>query len=82
MILMTRDNPEGWKLDDLLREIVLDIEKKRGFIKGSEHPLKDKVLDSNADIISLLDTALQVHDKIYKELDAISPNEGPLKPRL
>lgn len=82
MILMTRNNPDGWKLDDLLREMISDIGKKSGYIKDSDHVLKEKIVNSNNAITSMLETALELHDNIYKELDAMSPNEGALKPRL
>ncbi len=81
MVLMSRDNPKGWKLNDLMREVISDIELKTKNAQASQHVLKDKIINSNNAHISLLETVIQLNDRMYKELDEVFLNEGALKPK-
>lgn len=81
-ILMTRDNPEGLKLEEVLQTLVEEIAQKSDYIRSSKHVLRDEILASNSRITSRLLEALNDQVAIYRKLDAISPNRGPLNPRL
>lgn len=81
-ILMGRTNPLGWKLESLLAQLVTEVGQKSDYIKDSEHPLKDMILENNGKIIELLSSAKCIQASTYEQLDALEPNKGPLNPRL
>lgn len=81
-ILMGRDNPEGIKLEDLLKQLREEVRGKSELIKDSEHPQRDMILRHNAIICDKLLEAESIQRETYRQLDAVAPNEGPSKPRL
>ena len=82
LLLMGRDNPNGWKLEDLLQKVFEEVRDKSLLICNSTHPQRDMILNNNCDIGQLLLKARDIQISTYKELDAVSPNLGPTKPRL
>jgi hypothetical protein len=81
-ILMGRDNHEGWKLEDLLDKLCLEVEAKTELIKDSEHAQRDMIWNNNNTIVLCLRQVAEVQRNTYKELDAVAPNKGPEEPRL
>lgn len=81
-ILMGRDNPEGWKLEDLLNHLQFEVKRKSDLIRHSDHPQRDMILRHNSIICTKLKEAELFQRETYRQLDAVAPNEGPLKPRL
>jgi hypothetical protein len=81
-ILMGRDNPDGMKLEDLLAQLRDEVQEKSNLIRNSEHPQRDMILRHNAIICTKLQEAELFQRETYRQLDAVAPNEGPLKPRL
>lgn len=81
-ILMGRENPEGHKLEELLKQLREEVQGKSSLIKDSEHPQRDMILRHNAIICKKLQDAELFQRETYRQLDAVAPNEGPTKPRL
>jgi hypothetical protein len=79
---MGRDNHEGWKLEDLLDKLCLEVEAKTELIKDSEHAQRDMIWNNNNTIVLCLRQVAEVQRNTYKELDAVAPNKGPEEPRL
>lgn len=79
---MGRDNPEGHKLEDLLKQLQNEVRAKSNLIIGSEHPQRDMILRHNAIIRTKLQEAELFQRETYRLLDAVASNEGPTKPRL
>ncbi len=82
-ILMSAANPNGAKLEDLLRALVAEIEEKCQRIAGDTRPEAQTVLHNNHQIMGLLTTALRHQEHSMKVLEAVGPNQGPTgKPRI
>ena len=82
-ILMGSDNPNGWKLEELLMQLQFEIAIKSDKLEG-DHRLQAKtVTNNNTMIIALLTQAEAIQRQSYAILDDMAPNEGPLgKPRI
>lgn len=81
-ILMGRNNPDGWKLENLLKQIREEVYEKSDLIRESEHPQRDMILRHNSIICTKLQEAELFQRETYRQLDAVEPNRGPLNPRL
>jgi hypothetical protein len=81
-ILMGVDNHEGWKLEDLLGQLITEIKSKSDRISDSDHPQRDMIISHNDLIITYLVSARNLQKETYRQLDAIEPNRGPENPRL
>jgi len=81
-ILMGRTNPNGHKLEELLKQLRNEVQEKSNLIKDSEHPQRNMILRHNAIICTKLQEAELFQRETYRQLDEVAPNEGPLKPRL
>ena len=81
-ILMGRDNPDGFKLEELLEILRAEVNAKSDLIRNSDHPQRDMILRHNAIICTKLQEAELFQRETYRQLDAEAPNEGPTKPRL
>ncbi len=83
-ILMSRDNPGGWKLEELLQDIVEDLLLKNKALGGGDPSIdKCKITANNTVIIALLETAIFVQDRTMKLLnDIYGSDRGPGDPRV
>lgn len=82
-VLMSPENPEGWKLEELLERLRREIVTKCEKIHNDKRPVARAVLRNNEQIIGLLFQAEALQRDSYDKLDAMAPNEGPLgKPRI
>ena len=77
-ILMGRDNPLGYKLEDLLHELSVEIDVKCKYIADDPRIEAKTVLRNNQIIIGLLKQAEALQRHSYDVLDNIGKNEGPL----
>jgi len=83
VVLMSPQNPEGWKLEDLFSQLQAEIEIKSEKITNDASPVARLVLRNNQQIIGLLAQAEALQRSSYDALDAMAPNEGPLgRPRI
>ena len=76
MILMGRDNPNGFKLEDLLADVVDEIATKCSYIADDTSLEARHVLRNNQQIMGLLAQAAALQRLSYDILDAKAPNEG------
>lgn len=74
-ILMSRDNPDGYKLEDLLSALRLEIEGKS--MRVAQDPRAIDLVRSNARIIKLLAEAEAVQREALAALDRLGPDQGP-----
>lgn len=83
-ILMSAENPEGWKLEDILAQLRHEVEQKTLKIMGDKSEAAAEVVTMNHRIMSCLSEAALCQNYNYRMLAAkVGPNEGPLgKPRI
>jgi len=90
-VLMSRDNPEGYKLEELLQYIAADIEIKSKDLSdkiatadqtSAQTKVMSKVLENNNAIVMLLQSALKAQNDSLRALDTLGPNKGPAAPRV
>jgi hypothetical protein len=76
-ILMTRDNPKGFKLEDLTKKLCFEIKAKSFHISGDTSIEAQTIVSNNAQIVGLLYQveAKQNHSLIV--LSTIRKDEGP-----
>ena len=87
-VLMTPDNPDGWKLEELLKQLVWELEDKNIRLSSKfeiaklPYPAKH-VIGNNQMIINRFQQALEYQQNTQEYLDSIGPDQGPTgKPRV
>lgn len=88
-VLMSRENPEGFKLEELLSNLIEEVEAKNNYLKDKDLSEDDKkkitkqiLINSNAGIIDYLRDALKLQNRIMENLSTLGPDSGPYKPRI
>ena len=83
-VLMSRDNPDGHKLEELLGEMISDLTIKTERLEGeSSHEQAPLIIGRNRRIIDLLAQAKRLQERSMAILDRIGPDQGPTgTPRL
>jgi len=82
-ILMGAENPDGWKLEELLDQLRREVRGKSAKIEADTRPEARAVLENNRSIIRLLAQAAAHQRSSMQLLEALSPNQGPKgKPRI
>lgn len=83
-LLMSKVNPEGWKLEELLEKTAHEIATlKTPLIRDDPRIVAKAVVYNNDRICALLHEAARLQRDSYRMLATIGPNEGPLgKPRI
>lgn len=82
-VLMSSDNHDGWKLEDLLHEVKHEVSQKINKIIDDPSPQAQLVVRNNIAIIKHLGAAEALQRTSCDVLDAMRPNEGPAgKPRI
>lgn len=57
--LVTEDNPDGWKIEDILTEIQNDIVRRSQNIVDDARPEARAVLNNNIEILGLLSQCIE-----------------------
>lgn len=82
-VLMGSENPNGWKLGELLSQLQCEVSCKSIKIERDTRIQSKTVQNNNAQIIGLLKQAEAIQSQSYAILDEMGPNEGPLgQPRI
>lgn len=82
-LLMSRENPNGYKLEDLLREIRLEVEAKNAKLGGDDSAAAQRVRVNNGLIIAKLIGAEELQRDTMAVLEQIGPDQGPTgQPRI
>lgn len=76
-ILMTAENPDGWKLEDLLTQLQKELMAKTQKIIGDDSKLACFVRGNNIAILTHLNAAENLQRKSYEELAKLRPDQGP-----
>lgn len=82
-VLMSQGRPFGWKLEELLAQLIQEIEAKSTKISADDTQIAQAVLANNQAIIRHLTLALQYQQASYRMLARLGPDQGPLgAPRI
>jgi hypothetical protein len=83
LVLMSRENPEGWKLEDLLDQIIAELDTKTNRLLSDTSSLALHVISNNRAIMSKLLRCAAVQRNTIAALAAHAPDQGPRgKPRI
>jgi hypothetical protein len=77
-VLMSKDNPKGWKLEELLDHVITDLWEKTKRIENDACEVSQIVTAHNRGILKLLAQAKNLQDESMRALDAYKPDQGPL----
>lgn len=82
-ILMSRENPEGFKLEELAEKLRHEGQAKTLNIAGDPRIEAQTVVNNNAQIIGLLFQIEALQRQSFAVMAQIRPDEGPTgKPRV
>lgn len=82
-ILMSRTNPYGRKLEELLVQLRGEIEAKNANVVLDDSPVAQAVAEANRRIMNSLFEAEGVQRRLLAMLDCVGPDRGPLgRPRV
>lgn len=82
-ILMSRENRDGHKLEELLAQIADELTKKNDRLTGDLTPAAQTLRHNNVEIISLMHQARRHQEHSLKVLLEVGPDQGPMgKPRV
>jgi len=76
-ILMSAENPEGLKLEDLTIRLREEIQEKSNKISNDESPAAQTIRRNNSEIIRLLGEVEVIQTHSYEVLERLGPDEGP-----
>jgi hypothetical protein len=76
-VLMGSDNHDGWKLEELLAQVKLEVSQKINKIINDQSSQAQLVVKNNLAIIEHLGAAEALQRASYEVLNAMGPNEGP-----
>lgn len=77
LVLMSPENPEGWKLEELFDQLCVEILAKCAKIQGDKRMEARAVLQNNYAIIGGLREAARRQRDSMEVLATIGPNQGP-----
>lgn len=75
-VLMSSNNPDGWKLEDLLVTLTNELEEKTRKVEKDTSTLSKTIQNNNLQIIGLLVQARAIQEQTYNLLNAKAPDEG------
>lgn len=82
-LLMSKTNPDGWKLEELLSVIKGELQEKNELIADDKCEVSLIVQENNKKIIALLDHSVMIQNETMRQLDTLGINQGALgKPRI
>lgn len=74
--LSTLDDPEGWKLEEILRQIQNDIVRRSNKIIDDTRPEARAVLQNNIEILRWLSQCIDKAENSTRILNSIGPSQG------
>jgi hypothetical protein len=79
-LLITPENPDGWRLEDILSEIQNDIVRRTQKIIDDPRADARAVLNNNIEIMSLLSKCVERSEESTRILNSLGPHqEGQLR---
>ena len=76
-LLMSVDNPNGHKLEELLAQTRQELQEKTDKLDGSDCPASGIIRRNNSYIASLLDVAERIQRDTMNVLDTVGEDQGP-----
>ena len=76
-VLMSRDNPNGWKLEELLKKIADEVLEKNESIEYDGSWIVGNIMSNNCAIVSYLLKSLERQTSTLALLDALGKDQGP-----
>lgn len=76
-LLMSKDNPDGWKLEDLLETIKDELQEKSDRLVNDECRVSKLLRRNNSHIGALLDVAEKIQRESMEQLDTLGEDQGP-----
>ncbi|MBE7247465.1 MAG: hypothetical protein INR63_21185 [Actinomycetospora chiangmaiensis] len=76
-VLMSADNPTGWKLEELLVQISEDLRVKNDRLEGDASPTSRAIRINNLGVIDCLALAGVRQSDTLRRLDLLGPDQGP-----
>lgn len=76
-VLMSADNPTGWKLEELLAQIIQDLRVKNDRLEGDASPTSRAIRINNLGVIDCLALAGVRQSDTLRRLDLLGPDLGP-----
>lgn len=73
---MSRNNPEGHKLEELLETVVSDLDEKNSMIEEDTSPCSRRIVANNNKIISMLNVCIAYQNDSLSQLNYIAPDPG------
>lgn len=91
-VLLSKENPQGFKLEELLQLLITDIQIKSDSLSNSvggksamacsHTDVMCEVLQNNREIEKMLRSALSAQLSSLRALEVLGTNRGPNHPRL
>ncbi|MBJ7555412.1 oligoribonuclease [Marinomonas spartinae] len=82
-VLMSRDNPLGWKMEELLGKVAAELAVKTKRLEESlAGDLADEVIRNNLRIRESLLKAQSIQFSTMKSFEKLGPDRGPSSPRI
>jgi hypothetical protein len=82
LFLVTEDNPEGYKLEEILAAIRKEIILRATKILDDNRPEARQVLDNNVKILQLLSDSINIAEESSRVLDQSFGPHQPGQPRI
>ena len=80
-LLITTENPNGWRLEDILSEIQNDTVRRTQKIIDDPRPDTRAVLNNNIEIMSLLSKCVERSEESTRILNSLGPHQDG-QPRI
>lgn len=75
-VLMSVDNPDGHKLEDLLSQLQQELKTKTSNLTG-DCPVNSHIRANNIAIVAMLERAEELQRDTMKRLEELGPDQGP-----
>lgn len=79
---MSRDNPGGYKLEELLELIAQDLEEKNSILVENGSPICMEAKVNNDTIINNLRMSVRTQLATMEMFNVLGPDRGPSNPRV
>jgi len=76
-VLMSADNPTGWKLEELLVQVSQDLRVKNDRLEGDASPTSRAIRINNLGVIDCLALAGVRQSDTLRRLDLLGSDQGP-----
>lgn len=76
-VLMSKENPDGWKLEELLAKIQEELKEKNEKLVDDACPVSRILRRNNGHIVSLLEVAENIQIESMGQLDTLGTDPGP-----